>query len=117
MAATEAVKEALWLKRFINNIGLPGFKFDSVPIYIDNKSCIKLAYNLENYRRTKYIDARHYFIREAVESGDITIKWISGKENPADLFTKALGRPAFENYRNKLNMRSPILPLRGAGTK
>jgi hypothetical protein len=51
------------------------------------------------------MDARHHFIRDVVEDGHVTIKWISGNDNLADMFTKALPRAKFEEFREKLNMR------------
>lgn len=103
IAATEAVKEALWIKRFINDLQTK-YQISSVPIYIDNNSAYKLTQNPEGHHRTKHIDARHHFIRDAVQSGDITMKWISGKENPADMFTKPLPRPALDKIKKDLNI-------------
>ena len=38
------------------------------------------------------------FLRELKEEGVIEVKWISGAENCADLFTKNLGRGSFEKH-------------------
>ena len=68
MAASEAAKEAVYLDRFVRELG---FKDDSDPIHLslDNKAAIDSSYNPENHSRTKHIDRRHYFIRELVEEG------------------------------------------------
>ena len=105
IAAGEAVKEALWLKRFINDLAFDGFNISSIPLHVDNKSAIALIKNPVGHQRTKHIDARHHFIRDVVEEGHITVKWISGTENLADMFTKALPRTTFEEFKKKLNMR------------
>jgi len=63
---------------------------DVIPLSIDNKSALKLTKNPEFHGRTKHINIRHHFIRECVERGEITLVWIARKENPADIFTKAL---------------------------
>lgn len=98
MVVTEVVKEALWTKRFINNLKC-GLNYDTVPIFVNNNSVIKLAHNPELHQRTKHIDVRHHFIRECVEGGEIAVNWISGTNNPADIFTKALGRTLFGKQR------------------
>jgi hypothetical protein len=90
MALGEAVKEALWIKDFINNLGLPGIHFNTVPIHVDNESAVKLAKNPEFHQRSKHIDIRHHFLRDNVRQGTIKVIWISGKEYPADMLTKAL---------------------------
>lgn len=104
VAATEAVKEAVWLRRFINDLRLPGVQLPSVKLHIDNRSAIKLANNPENHRRTKHIDAKHHYIREVVESGEVVIEWIGTEHNTADMFTKPLSRFIFEKMRTRLNM-------------
>jgi hypothetical protein len=96
MALADAAKEGIWIKNFINNLNT-GIKFDSVPIYVDNESAIKLSKNPEIYTRSKHIDIRHHFLREHVKDGDIKVVWISGKENLADMLTKALDPVKFDN--------------------
>jgi hypothetical protein len=97
MALGEAVKEAVWIKNFINNLNV-GIHFDNVPIevHVDNESAIKLAKNPEFHQRSKHIDIRHHFLRDHIRNGSFHIKWISGKENPADMLTKPLDPVKFE---------------------
>ena len=97
IAASDACKEAIWLKGFYNEIA-PIMRHphqDTVPLAIDNASALKLTKNPEFHGRTKHINIRHHFIRECVERGEILPEWISGKANPADLFTKALPKTLF----------------------
>jgi len=107
IAASDATKEAIWLKGFRNELasymGIP--LQHTIRLSIDNASAIKLTRNPEFHGRTKHIPIRHHFIREAVERGDVTPIWIPGRENPADLLTKPLNRPTFEKH---------LLSLRGS---
>jgi hypothetical protein len=103
MAASEAAKEACWIKRFINDLGT-AINFKTIPLHVDNASAIKLTNNPEFHQRSKHIDIRHHFIRECIDNGDIIVKWIPGPENPADMFTKALTPPLFEKCRDRLHM-------------
>ncbi len=72
----------------------------------DNNSCIKIAQNDEFHQRTKHIDVKYHFIREALEKGIVEIKRVDSKENIADIFTKPLGKVQFEKLRNLLRVRS-----------
>jgi hypothetical protein len=72
----------------------------------DNNSCIKIAQNDEFHQRTKHIDLRYHFIRDAIEKKIVHIKRVDSKENIADIFTKPLARIRFEKLRNLLNIRS-----------
>jgi hypothetical protein len=38
------------------------------------------------------------FLRELKEAGVLVIKWISGAVNEADIFTKNLNGPTFQQY-------------------
>lgn len=98
VAANEACKEAIWLRGFHNEIAhiMRRKAQTTIQLAIDNSSAIKLTKNPEFHGRTKHIPIRHHMIREWVEQGEISPVWISGKDNPADLFTKALPRTTFE---------------------
>lgn len=110
VAASDACKEAIWLRGFYNELA-PIMELQdqkAIQLGIDNASALKLTKNPEFHGRTKHINVRHHFIRECVKRGDIEPYWISGKENPADLFTKPLPRPALENIVDKLGGGMPV---------
>ena len=100
IAASEAAKEAIYLKRFATELGLA----DESPIklYGDNRGAIDLAYNPEHHSRTKHIDRRHFYIREMVENNEIVVPYVSTDENLADFFTKPLMAKKFFPMRAKL---------------
>ena len=104
MAATEATKEAVWLKGLINELNLPNLAVVSVPLMIDNNAALKLTKNAEFHGRTKHINIRYHFIREHVEKGNIDPQRIDTKDNVADILTKPLPRPAFENALRTMGM-------------
>jgi len=64
MAATNAAKEAVWLRRFTADLRL--LHQPSVALFIDNNSALRLSKNPENHKRAKHIDVRHHFLREHV---------------------------------------------------
>ena len=101
MAASEAAKEAIYLDRFVEELG---YKVESEPIHLslDNKAAIDSSYNPENHARTKHIDRRHYFIRELVEEGRLVVPFVSTVDNHADFFTKPLKPCRFFSLRSKI---------------
>ena len=84
---TSAVKELIWLNQLLSELNRQVFQ---LVIYCDNKSAICLAKNPEFHARSKHIDIRHHFIREAKDAHKILIGQISTNEMPANIFTKAL---------------------------
>ena len=100
IAASEAAKEAIYLKRFAHE--LESFKVDAVELFMDNKGARDLAYNPEHHSRTKHIDRRHFFVREMVENGELVVPYVKSDENLADFFTKPLSAKRFFSLRNKI---------------
>eukprot|EP00966_Prymnesium_polylepis_P087793 2031515-Prymnesium_polylepis.1 len=69
MAASEAAKEAIYLKRFLEQFDL--HDQDAPVLACDNQAAINLAYTPERHKRVKHIERRHFFIREKVEENMI----------------------------------------------
>ncbi|OAQ61354.1 retrovirus-related pol polyprotein [Purpureocillium lilacinum] len=96
IAGAEAAKEAVWIRNFINDLRIPGVHIDTVPLYIDSNSALKLTRNPEFHSRSKHIDVKHHFIREKVDEGIINTQRVDTKDNLADAFTKALPKTTHE---------------------
>ncbi|KAH9767149.1 hypothetical protein KPL71_011170 [Citrus sinensis] len=86
-AATEAVKEALWLKGMLAELGK---KQQSVDIHCDSSSAIYLSKNPVHHERTKHIDVKLHFIRNEVSKGVIKMVKVHTDSNPADMLTKVV---------------------------
>ncbi|GJW83270.1 putative RNA-directed DNA polymerase [Tanacetum coccineum] len=89
MAATEACKELLWLKRFLQELG---FKQQRYAVLCDNQSAIHLAKNSMFHKRTKHIDIRYHWIRDAIEDGMFEFNKVYTDDNASDMLTKAVAR-------------------------
>ena len=81
ISADSCCAQILWMKATLNDFGI---KFKKVPLLYDNESAIKLTNNLVQHARTKYIDGRHYFIRDHQQKGDICIESIGTEDQLAD---------------------------------
>ena len=103
IAQTHAAKEALWLRNFIDEIW--GQQNKPVELHCDNQGAIALVKDNKFHSCMKHIDLRFHFVREAVEDNKITITYIPTEENVADIFTKALARPKFEVFIERLGLR------------
>ena len=101
VALTEATQEALWLRRILEELRLPG-KLTTVPLFNDNMGAAALAKNPEYRSRTKHIEVRWHWIREVYQQGWIELPYIATKENLADGFTKPLGSEKFYAFSNSI---------------
>lgn len=90
VSLSEAVKEAIYLTGLLREIGME--KFSQLKIFNDNRGAEQLATNPMFHARTKHIDIRHHFVREAVLNKLVTICHVPTGEMIADVLTKSLPR-------------------------
>ena len=72
---------------------------EHVPIKCYNTSAINISKNSVQHSRTKHIEIRHHFIRDHAQKGDITLEFISTKDQLVDIFTKLLSEEQFVDIR------------------
>ena len=56
------------------------------------------------HSRTKHTDIRHHFLRDHAQNGDITLEFVSTKDQLVDIFTKPLSEEQFVNIRKQLRV-------------
>ena len=108
VAQTHAAKEAIWLRSFVSKV--TGKQEKPLTISCDNQGTIALLKDNKFHARTKHIDLRYHFIREAVEDGKIKVKYVPTDENVSDIFTKALPKPKFTCFVEMLGLKEVPKP-------
>ena len=58
------------------------------------------------HSRTKHIEIRHHFLRNHAQKGDITLEFVSTKDQLAEIFTKPLSGEQFVDIRRQLGVIS-----------
>ena len=106
MALSDAGREAIWLRRMSGEL-VQHFSSEPVPIHEDNQAARLLVQDQRFSERTKHVALRHFFVREEVGNGTITVPYCPTNLMVADIFTKALQRVAFERFRTMLGLVSP----------
>lgn len=99
IAATECVKECLFLKGILSQLLK---KHIEVKIYMDNQSAMNIINSCKVNHKTKHIDIRFKFIFEKIRNRDIRIFYSQSKSNVADIFTKDLTHQLFTKHRDSL---------------
>ena len=100
-AVCEGAKESIWLKSLLLELGID---VGRVSIRCDSKCAIALVSGQETHK-ARHIDVRYFFSREQKEMGNILVTFIRGKDQPADLFTKALPDVPFKKYRDEMGVK------------
>ncbi|GJZ15262.1 putative ribonuclease H-like domain-containing protein, partial [Tanacetum coccineum] len=86
VAAANCCGQVLWIQYQMLDYG---FNFMNTRIYIDNESTICIVKNPVFHSKTKHIEIRHHFIKDAYEKKMIQVLKIHTNNNVADLLTKA----------------------------
>ena len=101
VAASEAAKEGVYLKRLLEDLKLHN-EGEAVKLSGDNQAAIALSYNPEHHDKVKHVERRHFFIRETVEEGLLSVPYVKTVDNIADFFTKALPKETFFAMRDQI---------------
>ena len=86
VAMSAAAREATWAIDFIEDLGL------SKSMWCDNRSAIDFAKNRIERSNTKHIRRAHHYVREMIDRGEVTPKYVPTTENLVDIFTKSLDK-------------------------
>lgn len=89
LGLTDTAKEALYLIQFMKELGF-GIRTPII-LFNDNQGAAHLSKNPVHHARSKHIDIRRHFIRNAITEGTIDIRYLPTERMPADMLTEALG--------------------------
>ncbi|KAL0416378.1 UNVERIFIED_CONTAM: Secreted RxLR effector protein [Sesamum latifolium] len=92
IAASEAAKEAVWMKNYIQELGVVPSIAEPVVIFCDNNGAIAQAKEPRSHHRSKHILRRYHLLREMVGRGDVRMDRVTSPENMADPLTKPCRR-------------------------
>jgi hypothetical protein len=100
MAISAVLQEVKWIKQLLKELNLP--LKSPIQLFCDNQAAIAISKNDVNHARTKHIDIRHHYIREATKEREVELSWIETNNQLADILTKSLSGRTFIHFRNKL---------------
>jgi hypothetical protein len=122
IALVEGIKEAIWMKNFLNELGfsIP----DAITLHEDNQSAIAIAANPIHHARIKHMELKAAFLRENLENATVKFVYCPTEMMVADVLTKALPGPQHERLCRKMGMRSlaeleesPLVPEKALRVK
>ena len=106
IAATEAVKQVLWLRKLMFDLGL-GWK--TIPVNLDNRATVYLFHNpVAGRKRTKHIDMRYHFIRDREMLKCIEVQHVPTEDMLADCMTKQLPVQEFKRAIKNFKMQDGV---------
>jgi hypothetical protein len=104
---TPTIRLALRFRHYLAAIGFP--QTSPTPIYVDNLPAIKLALAVGVPRKSRYIHARHHFVKYCIAHDLIALVHRNTNIHSPDLHTKPHG-PTSHHYLTALLMNSFSVP-------
>ncbi|GKE11935.1 hypothetical protein Tco_1415486, partial [Tanacetum coccineum] len=89
IAAYDASKEVVWVRKFIYGLGVSTIK-EPISMYCDNTGAITIANDSGITKGGRNFRAKVHYLREVIEFGDIKLEQVHTDENLVDPFIKAL---------------------------
>ncbi|GJU61806.1 retrotransposon protein, putative, ty1-copia subclass [Tanacetum coccineum] len=90
IAAFDASKEAIWVRKFISGLGVVPTIEKPINMYCDNTGIIAIANESGITKGARHFRAKVHYLREVIEFGDTKLEKVHTDDNLDDPFTKAL---------------------------
>ncbi|GKE17476.1 hypothetical protein Tco_1425053 [Tanacetum coccineum] len=104
IAAYDASKEAVWVRKFISRLGVVPTIEELINMYCDNTGGITIANESGITKGARHFCAKVHYLREVIEFGDIKLEKVHTYDNLADPFTKALAFPKHSEHTKNIGM-------------
>lgn len=108
MGAAHATKEAVWLLNLLDELGCCTSTHNNsirpLRLYGDNSGALALSASPVFRSRTKHINVRYHYIREAILRGDIDYAQVSTNEMIADALTKPVAADALNQFKRTIGL-------------
>ena len=74
-------------------------RVDPISVATDNKGAYDLCHRFTSAQNSRHIDRKLFKMRELRGAGVVNVRHTPTADNPADLFTKVLGKQLFDKHR------------------
>jgi hypothetical protein len=105
IAASEAAKEAVWIRKFISELGVLPSASIPVDLYGDNSGAIVLAKEPRPHKKSRHILQKYHLIRHSIDRGDVKVCKVHTDSNVADPLTKPLPQLKHEAHMRSMGIR------------
>ncbi|KAF5470759.1 hypothetical protein F2P56_011250 [Juglans regia] len=104
--------ELLWIQSLLKELEI--FLPDPPTLWCDNLAATYLSVNPVLHSRTKHVELDFYFVRDRVATKTLTVSFVPGKDQVADILTKPLSTVRFNLLRSCLTISPVPVGARGA---
>ena len=105
VATCEAAKEAIWLKKFLFDLGVVRIEQVPITLFCDNSGVVAQSKDPWNHKKGKHIERKYHIIQDIVALGDVVVAKIDSANNLTNPFTKTLPQRTFESHLEGMRVR------------
>ena len=105
MAASEAAKEAVWLRNFLLDLGVVPSMQLPITLYCDNSGAVANSKEPRTHKKGKHIRHKYHLIRDIVQRGDVVATKIALANNLTYPFTKSLPAKTLDRHVEGMGVR------------
>ena len=110
-ALASIANELSWLRQVLKDLGI--FLSHPPKLWCDNVSAMSIASNPVFHACTKHMEVDYHFVQERVLRRDLQVKYITTRDQLADIFIKSLSTTRFCFLRSKIMVSTAPMVLRG----
>ena len=104
VACSTIVQEAVWFKRFIEDLKIVTNSSRPVIIHCDSQTTIYFTKDAKYHSKSKHIEIKYNFVREIVAQREVLIQYTSTHFIVADPFTKVITRYVYLKHTRSLGL-------------
>ena len=105
VATCEATKEAVWLKKFLSDLGVMRIEQVPITLFCDNSRAVAQSKDPRNHKKRKYMERKYHIIRDIVARGDVVVAKIDSASKLVDPVTKTLPKRTFKSHLEGMRVR------------
>ncbi|KAL0288790.1 UNVERIFIED_CONTAM: Retrovirus-related Pol polyprotein from transposon TNT 1-94 [Sesamum radiatum] len=98
IADFKAAKEAVWMKNYIQELGVMPSIIEPIVIFCDNNGAIAQAKKPRSHHQFKHILRCYHLLQEMMGRGDVRVDHFTSAENMVDPLTKPVSEIAHTQH-------------------
>ncbi|KAK4390391.1 Retrovirus-related Pol polyprotein from transposon TNT 1-94 [Sesamum angolense] len=103
--ASEATKEAVWMKNYIQDLGIVPSIVQPIVIFCDNNGATAQAKESRSYHKSKHILRHNHLLREMVGRGNVRVDRVTSTENTTNPLTKPVSQIAHTQHLDRMGLK------------
>ncbi|EED11570.1 hypothetical protein TSTA_008660 [Talaromyces stipitatus ATCC 10500] len=99
------IRQGLWIQNMLISLGLVK-KGEPLVVYTDSNNAMTASHKPGTAQAVRWLRIHYHFMKDLIDKGEVILKRIDTKENPADGLTKALTTELFDKFRNQIGVEA-----------